>query len=372
MKFLKLNKLNEDFFDDVEIDNDDEVNDDNEQYELIIKLKPICGSREVKCFVNMIPFDNIYAMFSAVCSNLSFCVVSEISFTFECDNYKKTFSSVHNSPSISEIVTQYIDVLMYRNKYPSVSNVKPLFTYSVKFSVPNKLKNLKTYRRDITNFSKWYSSSSNYYSSITTDRSCCMECLLKYNDDIIYEKENWNILYLFNELGKIIVDEYKDSTKQELDDYIYKKVVNVVNIWKKRFYNLENVAKKDGIGGIKLINTNFSKDCATFFYDVSKTKHRIKTNDICDFIYNNTVGKFSLYDKIRITWNGKMLQTKVIIFLIYDENVENDKNPIFERKDTFTQSCEITTTINITNFQQAEKIMKLKNLLSCVKHYNNV
>lgn len=94
--------------------------------------------------------------------------------------------------------------------------------------------------------------------------------------------------------------------------------------------------------------------------------------DICDFIYNNTVRKFSLYDKIRITWNGKMLQTKVIIFLIYDENVENDKNPIFERKDTFTQSCEIITTINITNFQQAEKIMKLKNLLSCVKHYNNV
>ena len=308
-------------------------------------------------------------MFSAVCANLSFCVVSEISFTFECDNYKKTFSSVHNSPSISEIVTQYIDVLMYRNKYPSVSNVKPLFTYSVKFLVPKKLKNLKTYRRDITNFSKWYSSSSNYYSSITTDRSCCMECLLKYNDDIIYEKENWNILYLFNELGKIIVDEYKDSTKQEFDDYIYKKVVNVVNIWKKRFYNLENVAKKDGIGGIKLINTNFSKDCATFFYDVSKIKHRIKTNDICEFIYNNTVGKFSLYDKIRITWNGKMLQTKVIIFLIYDENVENDKNPIFERKDTFTQSCEITTTINITNFQQAEFLMKI---YDCANRYNNV
>ena len=41
MKFLKLNKLNEDFFDDVEIDNDNEVNDDNEQYELIIKLKPM-------------------------------------------------------------------------------------------------------------------------------------------------------------------------------------------------------------------------------------------------------------------------------------------------------------------------------------------
>ena len=68
MKFLKLNKLNEDFFDDVEIDNDNEVND-NEQYELIINLKPICGSREVRCFVNMIPFDNIYAMFGAVCSN---------------------------------------------------------------------------------------------------------------------------------------------------------------------------------------------------------------------------------------------------------------------------------------------------------------
>ena len=33
MKFLKLNKLNEDFFDDVEIDNDSEVNDDNEQYD---------------------------------------------------------------------------------------------------------------------------------------------------------------------------------------------------------------------------------------------------------------------------------------------------------------------------------------------------
>lgn len=32
MKFLKLNKLNEDLFDDVEIYNDSEVNDDNEQY----------------------------------------------------------------------------------------------------------------------------------------------------------------------------------------------------------------------------------------------------------------------------------------------------------------------------------------------------
>ena len=248
---------------------------------------------------------------------------------------------------------------MYKNKFPSIYKVKPLFTYSVKFSVPNKLKNLKTYRRDITNFSKWYSSSSNYYSSITTDRSCCKECLLKYNDDIIYEKENWNILYLFNELGKIIVEEYKDNTKQELDDYVYKKVVNVVNIWKRRFYNLEIVAKKDGIGGIKLINTNFSKDCATFFYDVSKTKHRIKINDICEFIYNNTVGKFSLYDKIRTTCNGKIFQKRVMIFLIYDENVDNDNNPIFERKDIFTQSCEITTTINIINFQQAENLMKI-------------
>ena len=44
-----------------------------------------------------------------------------------------------------------------------------------------------------------------------------------------------------------------------------------------------------------------------------------------------------------------------MIFLIYDENVDNDNNPIFERKDIFAQSCEITTTINITNFQQAEK-----------------
>ena len=359
MKFLKLNKLNEDFFDDVEIDNDDEVNDDNEQYELIIKLKPICGSREVKCFVNMIPFDKIYAMFSAVCSNLSFCVVSEISFTFECDNYKKILPSVHNSPSISEIVTQYIDTLMYKTKYPSVSNVKPLFTYTVKFSVPNKLKNIKTYKRDITNFSKWYSSSSNYYSSITTDKNCCVKCLLKNNDNIIYEKENWNILYLFNELGKIIVEDYKDNTKRELDDYVYKKVVNVVNIWKKRFYNLENVAKKDGIGEIKLIKSNYGKDWAMFFYDVSNTKHRIKPNDICDFIYNNTVGKFSFYDKIRITMNGKMLQKRVMIFLIYDENVENANNTtIFERKDIFTQSCEITTIINIINFQQAEFLMK--------------
>lgn len=33
MKFLKLNKLNEDLFDDVEIYNDSEVNDDNEQYD---------------------------------------------------------------------------------------------------------------------------------------------------------------------------------------------------------------------------------------------------------------------------------------------------------------------------------------------------
>lgn len=359
MKFLKLNKLNEDFFDDVEIENDNEVNDDNEQYELIIKLKPICGSREVRCFVNLIPFDKIYAMFSAVCSNFSFCVVSEISFTFECDNYKKTFTSVRNSPSISEIVTQYIDVSMYKTKFQSIYKVEPLFTYSVKFSVPNKLKKLKTYRRDITNFSKWYSSSFNYYSSITTDRSCCMECLLKYNDDIIYEKENWVILYVFNELGKIIVDEYKDNTKKELDDYVYNKVVNVVNIWKKRFYNLENIAKKDGIGGIKLINANFSKDCATFFYDVSKTKHINKTNDICDFIYNNTVGKFSFYDKIRITMNGKVLQKKVMIFLIYDENVENANKPIFERKDIFKQSCEIITTINIINFQQADFLMKI-------------
>lgn len=362
MKFLKLNKLNEDFFDDVEIINDNEV-DDNEQYELNIKLKPVCGSREVRCFVNMIPFDNIYAMFSAVCSNLSFCVVSEISFTFECDNYKKIFTSGHNSPSISEIVTQYIEASMYRSKYPSVSNVKPLFTYSVKFLVPNKLKNLKLYRRDITNFSKWYSSSSNYYSSITTDRSCCKECLLKYNDDIIYEKENWNILYLFNELGKIIVDEYKDNTKKELDDYVYNKVANVMNIWKMRFDNLEDIAKKDGIGEIKLIKTNYAKDCAIFFYDVSKIKHRIKTNDICEFIYNNTVGKFSLYDKIRITWNAKVLQKRVMIFLIYDdENVDNVNNPIFERKDICTQSCEISTTIDIINFQQAEKLMKLKNL----------
>lgn len=358
MKFLKLNKLNEDFFDDVEIDNNSEVEDDNEQYELIIKLKPVCGSREVRCFVNMFPFDNIYAMFSVVCSNFSFCLVSEISFTFECDNYKKIFTSVHNSPSISEIVTQYIDVSMYRNKYPSVSNVKPLFTYSVKFLVPNKLKNLKTYRRDITNFSKWYSSSSNYYSSISTDRSCCKECLLKYNDDIIYEKENWSILYLFNELGKIIVDEYKDNTKKELDDYVYNKVVNVVDIWKKRFYNLENISKKDGIGGIKLIKSNYGKDCAMFFYDVSNTKHRIKPKDICDFIYNNTIGKFSFYDKIRVTMNGKVLQKRVMIFIIYDENVENDNKPIFERKDIFTQSCEITTIINITNFQQAEFLMK--------------
>lgn len=147
---------------------------------------------------------------------------------------------------------------MYKTKYPSVSNLRPLFTYSVKFSVPNKLKNIKTYKRDITNFSKWYSSSFNYYSSITTDKNCFVKCLLKNNDNIIYEKENWNILYLFNELGKIIVDEYKDNTKQELDDYVYKKVVNVVDIWKKRFYNLEIVAKKDGISGIQLINTNFS------------------------------------------------------------------------------------------------------------------
>ena len=340
MKFLKLNKLNEDFFDDVEIDNDNdnEVRDDSEQYELNIKLKPICGSREVRCFVNLIPFDNIYAMFGAVCSNLSFCIVSEISFTFECDNYKKTFTSVHNSPNISEIVTQYIDASMYKTKFLSIYKVEPLFTYSVKFSVPNKLKNLKTYRRDITNFSKWYLSLSNYYSSITTDRSCCKECFLKYNDNVIYEKENWDILYLFNELGKIIVDEYKDNTKQELDDYVYKRIVNVLNIWKKRFYNLENVAKKDGIGEIKLINTNFSKDCIIFFYDVSKTKHRIKTNDICDFIYTNTVGKFSFYDKIRITMNGKILQKRVMIFLIYDENVENDKNHIFLKEKIYSHN----------------------------------
>ena len=51
MKFLKLNKLNEDFFDDVEIDNNEVGDDNNEQYELNIKLKPICSSREVKCFV---------------------------------------------------------------------------------------------------------------------------------------------------------------------------------------------------------------------------------------------------------------------------------------------------------------------------------
>ena len=75
------------------------------------------------------------------------------------------------------------------------------------------------------------------------------------------------------------------------------------------------IAKKDGIGEIKLIKTNYAKDCAIFFYDVSKIKHRIKTNDICDFIYNNTVGKFSFCDKIRITMNGKMLQKRVTIFL---------------------------------------------------------
>ena len=52
-----------------------------------------------------------------------------------------------------------------------------------------------------------------------------------------------------------------------------------------------------------------------------------------------------------------------MIFLIYDdENVDNVNNPIFERKDICTQSCEISTTIDIINFQQAEKLMKLKNL----------
>lgn len=42
----------------------------------------------------------------------------------------------------------------------------------------------------------------------------------------------------------------------------------------------------------------------------------------------------------------------------YDENVENYNKPIFERKDIFTQSCEIITTINIINFQQADFLMK--------------
>ena len=52
MKFLKLNKLNEDFFDDVEIGVDDEI-ENEEEYEFSIKFKPVCGSREVKFFVNM-------------------------------------------------------------------------------------------------------------------------------------------------------------------------------------------------------------------------------------------------------------------------------------------------------------------------------
>lgn len=373
MKFLKLNKLNEDFFDDVEIGVDDEIEND-EEYEFSIKFKPVCGSREVKFFVNMIPFDNMLTMFKVLWSHFSFCVVSGISFTVECEKYKKTFNSVHNSPTISEIVTQYADVSMNNKEYQSVSKIEPFFTYSVKFSVPFKLKNMRMFKKDMVNLSKWYYFMQNYYTAITVDTSCYKDCMLKKNGEVIYETKNQEgIQYIIDELKNIVVEnpEADGMTFREFDDYIYKKVGDVKGGWKRRFYDLKNVSKKNGIADIELKKRTYAflnrKSCRVFVYDVSEVRDGVNSKDICDFVYDNTVGKFSYYDKICISEHGKIPQEMILIYIICDdENVGNVPLSV-KRKDKYTTQYvgEIITTLFVVNSEQAKRNEISKYINAC-------
>lgn len=155
-------KLNEDYFDEIEITDDDlsvEQTDENYQYSLIIQFKTQTGTREQRLFVPHTPFAMIYKKFINISDNM-ICFENVMPvFKFIIENlknntpYTNEYTREDSTNQMNEYITQLFDVNIERTN-SFFKTISSEFRYILSFDIYGHSKT-RDFIHDMTILSKW-------------------------------------------------------------------------------------------------------------------------------------------------------------------------------------------------------------------------